>query len=79
MMGNVMEWCWDWYHATWYSWSSGVNPRGPTIDSTRVIRDVAWTGYSERGRVAHRAKSWMGAAHANTDELGFRTVLPVSE
>lgn len=36
MLGNVSEWCWDWYTA--YGSASVTNPTGPSTGSYRVLR-----------------------------------------
>jgi len=70
MTGNVSEWCWDWYHPTWYanpaSWD---NPKGPSkvpstgeiTDGTRVYRGGSFsnendyeTGYNLRIAFRHQ-------------------------
>ncbi|MFM7817129.1 MAG: formylglycine-generating enzyme family protein [Verrucomicrobiota bacterium] len=42
MIGNVSEWCFDWYGA--YPVSVVQDPRGPTSGSFRVIRGGSWFG-----------------------------------
>ena len=38
MMGNVLEWCGDWYGSKYYSNSPLANPQGPYLGLNRVIR-----------------------------------------
>ncbi len=38
MIGNVGEWCQDWYDANYYGTSPGSDPQGPASGQTRVLR-----------------------------------------
>ncbi|MDX6575359.1 MAG: hypothetical protein QOE96_1312 [Blastocatellia bacterium] len=38
MLGNVMEWCEDWYDANYYASSPATDPQGPGSGSFRVLR-----------------------------------------
>lgn len=38
VLGNVSEWCWDYYQANYYSISPLVNPKGPQNGIERVMR-----------------------------------------
>ena len=51
MAGNVFEWCWDWYGTPY---AGGINPRGPTSGSHRVLRGGDWGGYANYARCAFR-------------------------
>jgi len=37
-LGNVSEWCWDYYSANYYAENNNIDPLGPTIGNARVIR-----------------------------------------
>jgi formylglycine-generating enzyme required for sulfatase activity len=42
MVGNVGEWCNDWYGSDYYSISPTENPRGPASGTHRIYRGGAW-------------------------------------
>jgi formylglycine-generating enzyme required for sulfatase activity len=56
ILGNVSEWVEDWYSATYYSESPGLDPRGPLAGSMHFVRggsvyDIPlWIRVSYRGR-----------------------------
>ncbi|MFM7297818.1 MAG: formylglycine-generating enzyme family protein, partial [Planctomycetota bacterium] len=47
MLGNVLEWCSDWYSDSEYARCSAgvVDPKGPSTGDSRVLRGGSW-GYS---------------------------------
>jgi len=78
MSGNVQEWVWDWYGATYYASSPSSNPTGPATNSEnkRVIRGGGWSKPDSWCRVAFR--NW-GTPEKGIDKvfnnvLGFRVV-----
>ncbi|NLO44869.1 MAG: formylglycine-generating enzyme family protein, partial [Candidatus Cloacimonetes bacterium] len=77
MSGNVWEWCWDWWDASYYSSSPSNNPKGPASGTRRVLRGGSW--YYEGSyccRVAVRTGST--PAVRNDREGGFRVVRAIN-
>jgi len=71
--GNLGEWCWDWYSETYYQWSETMDPVGPGSGTERVTRDSSWDHDASLCRVGRRGNS---VPTRDSDNLGFRTVLP---
>ena len=74
MLGNVREWCSDWYDAAYYTRSQKVDPAGSPDGVERVSRGGAWDWHSRAGRSAcRRGYSPDYRGHA----LGFRCVIEI--
>lgn len=74
MVGNVWEWCEDWFDANYYRRSPVNDPRGPNTGTARVIRGGSFLchdSYCNRYRISARSSNTPAASTANT---GFRTV-----
>jgi formylglycine-generating enzyme required for sulfatase activity len=53
MHGNVWEWCWDYWEASYDG--DAIDPTGPATGSDRVMRGGGWSADARRCRSAHRA------------------------
>ena len=67
MVGNVLEWTWDW----WGSYGSGVvtDPRGAASGTDRVRRGGHWSGGADGARSANRNS---GDSAGRAYFIGFR-------
>ncbi len=77
MVGNVWQWCSDWYQPDAYALGITTDPVGPSSGTHRVRRGGAWNVIQPfRLRVANR-----GALdpHATAPNVGFRCVRPLAE
>ena len=73
-VGNVWEWCSDWFDADYYAASPEFGPRGPDSGSARVMRGGSFLchdSYCNRYRNSARSSNTPDSSMANT---GFRTV-----
>jgi len=71
-LGNVWEWCWDWYES---SPTQTLDPAGPSLGSFRVLRGGSWGDDARFARAGYRGIN--DPVYRNFS-LGFRLARTVS-
>ena len=72
MIGNVHEWCSDWYDDDYYAASPPRDPKGPPSGKSRVLRGGSWGNYRQTVRTSFRSSGLSG-----NNNIGFRCVREV--
>jgi formylglycine-generating enzyme required for sulfatase activity len=72
IMGNVFEWCGDWYDDEYYKNCPSADPKGADGGVYRVLRGGSWSENAEDSRLSFRSDQYS----VYMDEVvGFRLVL----
>jgi formylglycine-generating enzyme required for sulfatase activity len=72
MIGNVLEWCSDYYDADYYDRSPTSDPENTVASSARVNRGGGWGSSAEYCRSAHR---YWSEPESRSYGLGLRVLL----
>ena len=70
MLGNVWEWCADWYDEKYYASSPPADPPGAVRAAHRVVRGGSWDDHPVV--TAGRRSAQGRAGRTGTSYLGFR-------
>lgn len=73
MVGNIWEWCSDFYNATYYYVSPSRNPKGPKNETRRILRGGSWNDSRFDARTTRRWSYW---PDLKRNYIGLRLVFP---
>lgn len=75
MLGNVWDWCEDFFDVGYFAKSVSDDPRGPTAGTAHVLKGGAWDGGPLHVRCSSR--DYYGAGHRSYS-VGFRVLAEFS-
>jgi sulfatase modifying factor 1 len=78
VVGNVWEWCVDWFDPKYHQFATTINPLGPASGAARVMKGGSYLchkSYCNRYRVAARSSN---TPDSSTTNIGFRCVRDVN-
>jgi formylglycine-generating enzyme required for sulfatase activity len=73
IIGNVEEWCWDWYGGSYYQ-DGATDPQGPLTGNNRVMRGGASGLAANYERCSHRTTNPPGTA----SKVGLRSARSIN-
>ena len=77
MIGNISEWCADWYDEEAYAQGhpARIDPEGPSTGANRVVRGGSWSSFVQDLRSATRS---MEMPTSRNRHIGFRVAMPTT-